>query len=174
MLNTHNFNGQRENIGRLLVKCPDKPGIVAAISNFLYEHDSNIIESSQFSSDPEGGTFFIRFEYYKKNLLLERKKMEANFEKIAKDFSMEYRFTYNHVKKRTAIFVSKEPHCLMELLWEWQNGDLDTEIALVISNHEDAREFVEPLGIPYYHIPANEKSAKKQKQNSSNCLNNTT
>src|SRR5690625_4714410 len=161
MLNTHNFNGQRENIGRLLVKCPDKPGIVAAISNFLFKHDSNIIESSQFSSDPEGGTFFIRFEYHRKDLLQKRAEMEDNFKTLAKDFSMEYRFTYNNVKKRTAIFVSKEPHCLMELLWEWQNGDLDTEIALVISNHEDAREFVEPLGIPYYYIPANKDIRKE-------------
>lgn len=157
----NNFNGPRENIGRLLVKCPDKPGIVAAISNFLFKHDSNITESSQFSSDPEGGTFFIRFEYYRKDLLEKRDEMEEDFKNLAKEFSMEYRFTYNNVKKRTAIFVSKEPHCLMELLWEWQNGDLDTDIALVISNHEDAREFVEPLGIPYYYIPAN-KEIRKQ------------
>lgn len=155
MLHNHNFNGQRQNIGRLLVKCPDKPGIVAAISNFLFKHDSNIIESSQFSSDPEDGTFFIRFEFHRKDLIEKRAKMEEDFIALAEDFSMEYRFTYNNVKKRTAIFVSKEPHCLMELLWEWQNKDLDTEIALIISNHETARQFVEPLGIPYYYIPAN-------------------
>lgn len=152
---TNNFNGQRENIGRLLVKCPDKPGIVAAISNFLFKFDSNIIESSQFSSDPEDGTFFIRFAYHKKNLVQERVKMEDDFKRLAQKFDMEYRFTYDNVKKRTAIFVSKESHCLMELLWEWQNGDLDTDISLIISNHESARQFVEPLGIPYYYIPAN-------------------
>src|SRR5699024_3308211 len=88
-------------------------------------------------------------------------KMEEDFNSLANDFEMEYKFTYNYKKKRTAIFVSKEPHCLMELLWEFQNGDLDTDIALVISNHEDARQFVEPLGIPYYHIPAN-KNIRKQ------------
>src|SRR5699024_9830366 len=147
--------GQRENIGRLLVKCPDKPGIVAAISNFLFKHKSNIIESTQFSIDPVGGTSYISFVYHRTNLLDMRDEMEEDFKGLAKEFSMEYRFTYNNVKKRTAIFVSKETHCLMELLWEWQNGDLDTDIVLVISNHEDARELVEPLGIPYYHIPAN-------------------
>src|SRR5699024_2009622 len=122
MLYTHNFNGQRENIGRLLVKCPDKPGILAAISNFLFKHESNIIESTHFSSDAEGGTLFIRFEYHRTNLLDMRGEMEEDFKELAKEFSMEYRFTYNNVKKRTAIFVSKETHCLMELLWEWQNG----------------------------------------------------
>src|SRR5699024_9922996 len=64
-------------------------------------------------------------------------------------------FTYNNKQKRSAIFVSKEVHCLMELLWEWQSGDLDMDIPLVISNHETAREIVEPLGIPFYYIPAN-------------------
>src|SRR5690625_3309867 len=81
--------------------------------------------------------------------------MEREFAELAADFSMDYRFTYGDQKKRTAIFVSKEPHCLMELLWEWQNGDLDTDIVLVISNHENARAFVESFGIPFYYIPAN-------------------
>lgn len=149
------------NQGRLLVKCPDKPGIVAALSKFLYDHNSNIIESSQYSSDPEGGTFFIRIEYHCDGLLKKRSSMEADFAKLASKFSMEYQFTYNHEKKRTAIYVSKELHCLMELLWEWQSGDLDTEIALVISNHENARSVVESLGIPFYYIPAN-KNIREQ------------
>src|SRR5699024_156551 len=141
--------------GRLLVKCPDRPVIVAALSNFLFEHHSNIIESSQYSSNPENGTFFIRIEFHTENLQENRLKMEEDFKELATRFSMNYRFTYDNDRKKTAIFVSREPHCLMELLWEWQNGDLDTDIALIISNHEDAREFVEPLGIPYYYIPAN-------------------
>lgn len=141
--------------GRLLVKCPDKPGIVAALSNFLYDHDSNIIESSQYSSDPEGGTFFIRIEFHCENLQDKRKKLEKNFEALASRFSMDYRFTYSNDRKRTAIYVSKEIHCLMELLWEWQSGDLDTDIVVVISNHETSREIVESLGIPFHYIPAN-------------------
>lgn len=68
---------------------------------------------------------------------------------------MDWKFTYVFDIKKMAIFVSKELHCLLETLWEWQNGDLMTDIALVISNHEDARSLVEPLGIPFYHIPAN-------------------
>lgn len=68
---------------------------------------------------------------------------------------MDYRFSYHHDIKRTAIFVSKDPHCLMELLWEWQSGDLETEIVCVISNHDNAREIVESQGLPFHHIPAN-------------------
>lgn len=149
------------NLGRLLVKCPDGPGIVAAISKFLFDHNANITESSQYSSDPEGGEFFIRQEFICENLLEKRGAMEKNFEKLAADFSMDYQFTYGDEKKRTAIFVSNEPYCLMELLWEWQNGDLDTEIVVVISNHETSRDIVESLGIPFYYIPAN-KDIRKQ------------
>jgi len=149
------YNRKKENIGRLLVKCPDKPGIVATLSKFLFDHEGNILESSQYSSDDNSGMFYIRFEYYVDNLLNKKEKMEQDFLPLAKEFEMDYEFTYNEHRKRSAIFVSKEVHCLLELLWEWQSGDLETDIPLVISNHEDAREIVEPLGIPYYYIPAN-------------------
>lgn len=146
---------QLENRGRLLVKCPDQPGIVSALSTFLHHHDSNIMESSQYSSDPENGTFFLRIEYHSEGLLAKSAQMEKDFEEIASNYSMQYEFAYPNERKRSAIFVSKEPHCLMELLWEWQNGDLDTDIVVIISNHEDARPIAEAIGIPFHHIPAN-------------------
>lgn len=144
-----------ENRGRLLVNCPDKSGIVAVLSKFLFEHDANIIESSQYTNDPEGGKFFIRIEFYTENLVKKSGQMELDFEEIAEEHEMEFNFSYGNERRRTAIYVSKEPYCMMELLWEWQNGDLDTDIALVISNHDDSREIVESMGIPFYHIPAN-------------------
>lgn len=157
-----NTNGNnRNNLGCLLVKCPDKPGIVSKLSAFLFERNCNIIESSQYSNNPKDGTFFIRIEFYCKDLNEKRKQFEIDFTEVADFFTMEYKFTYGNEKKRTAIFVSKEPHCLMELLWEWQNGDLNTQIDLVISNHENARSFVEALDIPFYYIPAN-KDIRKQ------------
>jgi len=156
---TNNFNN--DNIGRLIVKCSDKPGIVSAISHFLYERNANIIESSQYSSDPEGGTFFIRIEFHLNDLINKRTDLEKDFEPLAEKFEMDHFFSYaNHIK-RSAIFVSKETHCLLELLWEWQSGDLETEIALVISNHETARQTVESLGIPFYYIPANKDIRKE-------------
>lgn len=148
-------NRKKEDIGRLLVKCPDKPGIVSALSTFLYEHGADIMESTQFSSDDPSRMFYIRFEYFLDGLLDKRDKIEKNIQPLAEEFEMEVTFTYNDKRKRSAIFVSKEIHCLLELLWEWQSGDLDTDIALVVSNHETAREVVEQMGIPFYYIPAN-------------------
>ena len=152
---------KQENRGRLLVKCPDKPGIVAVLSAFLYKHACNIIESSQYSSDPENGTFFIRIEYHGLDLAARATQMENDFKEISLAHGMEYKFSYPAERIRSAIFVSREIHCLIELLWEWQNGDLDTDIAVVISNHETARPMVEALGIPFHYIPAN-KEIRKQ------------
>ena len=155
------YKKQYENRGRLLITCPDQPGIVAAVSAFLYNHGANIVESSQYSSDPNGGTFFIRLEFELENLQQVGEKVEKEFQPIAEQFSMDYSFRYVSQLKRAAIFVSKEPHCLLELLWEYQSGDLMADIVMVISNHEDTREIVESLGIPFYYIPAN-KEIRKQ------------
>lgn len=144
-----------QNRARILVKCPDKPGIVAVLSSFLHKHNANIIESSQYSSDPENGTFFIRIEYHCDHLVGKRDDMENEFASLAAEHEMEYSFHYRAIRQRAAIYVSKETHCLMELLWEWQNGDLEMDIAVVISNAETARPMVEALGIPFYYIPAN-------------------
>ncbi len=149
------------NRGRLLVKCPDGPGIVSALSKFLFEQGANIIESSQYTSDPEGGTFFIRLEFDCEALNEKRREMEESFGPLAEQFNMDFRFAYGSDRKKTAIFVSKEPHCLLELLWEWQSGDLQTDIAFVAGNHEEARGMVESLGIPFHYIPAN-KDIRKQ------------
>lgn len=155
------YKSQYENRGRLLITCPDQPGIVAAVSVFLFSQGANIIESSQYSSDPNGGTFFIRLEFELENLQQVGTKLEKEFQPIAEQFTMEYSFRYVSQLKRAAIFVSKEPHCLLELLWEYQSGDLMMDIAMVISNHEDTRDIVESLGIPFYYIPAN-KDIRKQ------------
>ncbi|MGM9927072.1 MAG: formyltetrahydrofolate deformylase [Bacillus sp. (in: firmicutes)] len=155
------FQKQFENRARLLIKCPDQPGIVAAVSTFLYENGANIIESSQYSSDPYAGTFFIRMEFELPNLAQVQPELERKFQPISKQFQMECTFCAVSRLKRTAIFVSKEPHCLLELLWDYQSGDLMMDIVMVISNHEDTREIVESLGIPFHYIPAN-KDIRKQ------------
>ncbi|MFJ7726871.1 formyltetrahydrofolate deformylase [Neobacillus sp. NPDC097160] len=151
------FKMRNQNRGRLLVSCPDQPGIVSAISQFLFSFDANIIESSQYSINPEGGVFFIRIEFECPFLKEKENEMAEQFTEIASKFSMEWRLTPVYKVKKTAIFLSKEMHCLLELLWEWQSGDLMTDIALVISNHEAARDVVEGLNIPFYYIPANKE-----------------
>ncbi|UOR10886.1 formyltetrahydrofolate deformylase [Halobacillus amylolyticus] len=155
------FQESNENKGRLLVKCPDQPGIVSAISLFLGEHDANIIESNQYTTDPENGIFFLRMEFECPNLQEKRKKLEKQFLEVAYKFSMEWEINFLYDVKKTAIFVSKELHCLRELLLEWQSGDLMTDVVLVISNHEECREIVESFNIPFYYIPANKDIRKE-------------
>ena len=155
------FRDSRKNRGRLLINCPDQPGIVAAVSKFLFDNKANIIESNQYTINPEGGTFFMRIEFECPGLLEKKEELNTQFQDIAQNFSMEWKLFFVHDLKKTAIFVSKELHCLRELLWEWQNGDLVTDIALVVSNHEEARDFVESLDIPFYHIPASKENRKE-------------
>ncbi|QTN01045.1 formyltetrahydrofolate deformylase [Sediminibacillus dalangtanensis] len=155
------FQEQHKNKARLLIHCPDQPGIVSAVSEFLYQQGANIIESNQYTTDPAGGEFFMRVVFEAEQLPAIQKELEQKFQAIAHSFQMDWRFSYVYQIKRMAIFVSKELHCLRELLWEWQSGDLIADIPLVISNHEDARGIVESLGIPFYHIPAN-KDIRKQ------------
>ncbi|OMI28566.1 formyltetrahydrofolate deformylase [Bacillus haynesii] len=140
---------------RLLVSCPDQPGIVAAVSSFLFENDANIIESSQYTTDPEGGRFFLRIEFEAEGIREKIEQMKATFAAVAESFRMTWSMNLASELKRVAIFVSKELHCLNELLWEWQSGNLMAEIAAVISNHEDARETVESLNIPFLYMKAN-------------------
>ncbi|WP_371933381.1 formyltetrahydrofolate deformylase [Halobacillus litoralis] len=148
---------KNEDKARLLVSCPDKPGIVSSISTFLYEHGANIVESNQFTTDHEEGTFFLRIVFASENMKSKEETIKADFHALADQFEMTWRMTFLHELKRTAIFVSKELHCLRELLYEWESGDLVTDIPLVISNHESAREIVESFGIPFYYIPANKE-----------------
>ncbi|MGM1019456.1 MAG: formyltetrahydrofolate deformylase [Bacillota bacterium] len=142
-----------ENRARMLVSCPDGPGIVAAVSRFLYEHGANIVQSDQYTMDPSGGMFFMRVEFDLPNLSATQPQLEQDFAAVAEQFRMEWTISAVSRKKKLAIFVSKEDHCLVELLWQWQAGDLDADISLVVSNHPDMKEYVESFGIPYHHIP---------------------
>lgn len=155
-----------EDRGRLVISCPDKPGIVAKISDFLHEHGANIVQSDQFSKDPEGGMFFMRIEFDLTHLNENLDGLKRDFAPVAEQFNMSWRMISAKQKKKLAIFVSKENHCLLELLWQWQSGDLYADIAMVISNHDDMRELVESYGIPYYHVPVTpdtkEEAEKKQ------------
>lgn len=137
----------------MLISCPDRPGIVAAVSHFLYEHGANIVSSDQYTMDPLGGMFFIRFEFDLSDLDRELPVLVEDFARVADRFQMKWHTFRASRKKRLAIFVSKEDHCLMELLWQWRAGELDAEIAMVVSNHPDMRELVESFGIPFHHIP---------------------
>lgn len=152
------------NRARMLVSCPDQPGIVAAVSQFLYEHGANIVQSDQYTMDPEGGLFYIRIEFDLDGLDERLERLKQAFAEVASKFQMKWSIARANRKKRLAIFVSKEDHCLLELLWQWQSGDLDAEIAMVVSNHNDMRGLVEPLGIPYHYIPVTPDTKREAEQ----------
>jgi formyltetrahydrofolate deformylase len=133
--------------GRLLITCPDRHGIIAAVAGFLSASGANIISSDQHSTDPEGGEFFMRMEFN-----LEQGELEG-FDEVAARFDMEYTLHDASVPKRMAVLVSKEDHCLVDLLWRHRRGELDAAIPLVASNHPDWATDVEGFGIPYHHVP---------------------
>lgn len=138
---------------RMLISCPDGPGIVAAVSHFLHQHGANIVQSDQYTMDPEGGMFFMRIEFDLTQLESRLAGLQQDFAEIADKFELKWQIYPLSHKKKLAIFVSKEDHCLVELLWQWQAGDLDAEITMVVSNHPDMKEYVESFGITYHYIP---------------------
>jgi formyltetrahydrofolate deformylase len=154
------------NRARMLISCPDQPGIVAAVSQFLFEYGANIVQSDQYTMDPEGGMFFIRIEFDLAELGNRTRQLRNDFSVVADKFSMDWSLSLASQKKRIAIFVSKEDHALLELLWHWRAGDLNADIAMVISNHPDMQSLVEPFGIPYHHIPvtADTKAEAERRQ----------
>ncbi len=137
---------------RLLVSCPDRPGIVAAVSRFLSDADANIISLNQHSTDPAGGTFFLRVEF-----ALPPERREGFAERfgltVADHFGMTWRWWDAAQRKRVAVLVSKHDHCLVDLLYRWQRSELDADVVLVASNHPDSRHTVEAAGVPYHHVP---------------------
>ena len=148
---------------RLLVACPDRHGIVAAVSGFLFEHGANIISSDQHSTDPEGGMFFMRMAFTGQEPI---DALGAAFgEEIAARFGMDWRLEDAARPKRVAILVSREDHCLLDLLWRRGRGELHADLGLVISNHPDHAEAVASFRVPYEHVPvtAGEKERAEQR-----------
>jgi formyltetrahydrofolate deformylase len=144
----------RPNTARLLISCPDRRGIVAAVSQFLFAHGANIIDSDQHSTDPEGGRFFMRQEFYLEGLDLSRPQFEKAFQDlIATPFEMEWRVWYAADPKRMVILCSKYDHCLLDLLWRVRRGEFDAEIPMVISNHADLETDVKSFNIPFHVVP---------------------
>ncbi|MEA1263052.1 formyltetrahydrofolate deformylase [Microbacterium sp. STF-2] len=149
---------------RLLIACDDQPGIVAAVAGVLAQHGANIISLDQHSTDSEGGRFFQRTVIHLDGLSAARPALEADIAVVAERFRMEWSLHDVARRKRVAIFVSKYDHCLMELLWRTQRGQLDIDITMVVSNHPDLAEAVRSFGVPFVHIPSGDKSAMEERQ----------
>ena len=141
-------------ISRLLISCPDRPGIVAAVSRFLAEDGANIVSSDQHTTDPQDGTFFMRMEFHLPLTAHARAEFEARFARqVGEPFAMQWRMADAARPKRVAVLASRSDHCLLDLLWRWRRGEIHADIGLVASNHPDLRRDVEAFGLAYHHVP---------------------
>lgn len=135
----------------LTLSCPDRVGIVAAVSSFLARHGGWIVEANQHA-DQDSMRFFMRVEILAESLPFDLAELRRLFTTMAQEFAMEWRITDTLVKKRAIILVSRQDHCLNDLLHRWRSNELSVEIPAVISNHDDLRGFVEWHGIPFHQV----------------------
>jgi len=137
----------------LTASCPDRVGIVARVAGFIADNKGWILETSHHADD-DTQRYFMRIEIKADSLPFDLAEFRRRFQPIAEEFQMDWRITDSAAKKRIVVLVSKQEHCLYDLLARWQSKELDVEIPCVISNHETFRGFVEWHGIPFHHVPA--------------------
>ena len=136
----------------LTVTCPDSTGIVAAVTGFIAEHGGSVVEAAQHG-DLQTGRFFQRIEILAESLPFGPDEFAGRFTDVANRLELDWKLHDTHVRRRVVILVSKEDHCLADLLHQWRSGDLQADIPLVISNHPDLRPLVDWYGIEFRHIP---------------------
>lgn len=152
----------------LLISCPDRPGIVAAISQFIFQHQGNICQSDQHSTDLHSGTFFMRISFAEDSFILSRAELVRAFTPIAERFGMHWSVHYSRERKRVGILVSKFDHCLIDLLWRWRSGELEMDISFVISNHPIWNRLYASMASHIIIFPSGESSASKTSGRCSN------
>jgi formyltetrahydrofolate deformylase len=154
----------RSNVARLLVSCPDREGIVALVSTALRDAGANIISSDQYSSDPYGGSFSLRMEFYIPDPDERFGPLEERLAAIGSELGLDYSLVDSRRPKRVALFVSRYDHCLLDLLWRWRRRELDMDVVAVVSNHPDLQEEVARFGVPYHHIPVTKETKVEAEQ----------
>lgn len=142
-MNTHRYT--------LTISCPDRSGIIAAVTGFIAEHGGFIVEAS-YHTEPEAQRFFMRQEIRADSLPFDAAEFRRRFKTLADEFRMDWQLTDSAIKKRLVVLVSKQSHCLDDLLYRWRSGELAVDIPCVISNHADLKGFVEWHGIPFIHV----------------------
>jgi len=142
----------------LTLSCPDRVGIVAAVSGFVAQHGGFIVEAS-YHTDQETQRFFMRQEIRADSLPFDATGLHTRFAPLAEQFHMSWQVSDSAVKKRVVVLVSKQDHCLNDLLHRWRSSELEVDIPCVISNHEDLRGFVEWHGIPFHCVDMQDKPA---------------
>ncbi len=147
----------------LLVYCPDQPGLVHAVTHFIFEHRGNILDLEQHI-DHEDDVFFMRVEWSLEKFTIAKAGIATHLAHIAESRLMWWRLQFPSERKRLAIFVSKESHCLYDLLSRNETGELPAEVALVVSNHEMLRPAAERFGIPFHHFPITKENHATQEE----------
>ncbi len=145
----------------LLISCRDQKGLVAAVSDFLYRNNGNIIHADQHT-DQEEGVFLQRVEWELEGFDVAREEIEATFKPIGLRFGMQWTLHFSDYQPSVALFVSKLPHCLYDLLGRWRMGELRGAVPLVISNHEDHREIAESYGVTFHCLPVTSDNKEQQ------------
>jgi len=153
----------RPDTATLLVSCPDRRGIVAALAQVLHGHGANILESDQHT-DREARLFFQRIHFDCEGLLSDRLTLERAIGEVGERLSMTWRLAWSDHVKRMAIFVSRTDHCLYDLLLRHQAGELPCEIPVIVSNHPDFERVARQFEIPYRHVPVDAKNKREQEQ----------
>lgn len=143
-----------KNTATLLINCPDRKGIVAAIADFLYQHDANILHADQHQ-DAENNLFLMRVEWDLAGFSLAPDSFEEHFAEIATRFNMEWQLKLSKKPLRVAIMVSQYDHCLADLLHRHKNGELACDIPLIISNHRDTESLAKFYGVDFHYIEVN-------------------
>ena len=149
---------------KLLLHCPDKPGILAEVTDFITVNKGNIIYLDQYVDHVEN-IFFMRIEWELKDFLVPQEKIEDYFRTLyGQKYEMDFRLYFSDVKPRMAIFVSKLSHCLFDILARYTAGEWNVEIPLIISNHPDLQHVAERLGIPFYLFPITKETKEEQER----------
>ena len=147
---------------KLLLHCPDKPGILAAVTDFITINKGNIVYLDQYV-DREEKEFFMRIEWELENFLIPQEKVEDYFDTLyAQKYDMKYRIYFSDRKPHMAIFVSKMSHCIYDLLARYTAGEWDVEIPLIISNHPDLQHVADRFGIPFHVFPITKENKAEQ------------
>jgi formyltetrahydrofolate deformylase len=144
----------------LTITCPDRIGIVAAVTGFIAGHGGSVLEAAQHG-DLSSGMFFLRIEVTADSIRFGPDTFREAFAPLADQFAMHWQLTDTDARKRVIVLVSREDHCLADLLNRWRSGDLECDVPCVISNHEDLRSFVEWHGIAFHCVPVPSDAAQK-------------
>ena len=149
---------------KLLLHCPDKPGILAEVTDFITVNKGNIIYLDQYVDHVEN-IFFMRIEWELKDFLVPQEKIEDYFRTLyGQKYEMDFRLYFSDVKPRMAIFVSKLSHCHFDILARYTAGEWNVEIPLIISNHPDLQHVAERFGIPFYLFPITKETKEEQER----------